>query len=182
MWFPAAVIVGHGNDLSSSQGSLPNSCYLGCCVLTGLCHYVVPQQDWKTASFPTQISFRSIWICRINITVIIGKKMENYSVQKWILEFTSRIIMLALRKKHIHHCLCGISPRCRLIWGGSTERWRLRDQTSMHLFFAHSFFICLFIIISWVPTLCHCISSVNIIVNKVDTTPTIKECTAYNDI
>lgn len=148
VWFPAAAIEGHGNDLSSSQVSLPTSCDLGYCVLSKLCGYVVPQQDWKTASVPSQIRLHSIWICRINITIIIGKKMENDSVQKWVLECTSGE-WWPWGKKNLHHRLYGISPQCRLTWGGRTEQWRLREQRSMHWFFVHSVFT------SWVPTMCH---------------------------
>lgn len=147
MWFPAAIIEGHGNDLSSSQGSLPNSCYLGCCVLTGHCHYVVPQHDWKIASFLSQISFHSTWICRINTTVIVGKKMENYRVQKWVLEGTSRIIVLAwVREGGGEGCPSSLMWRFSPVWTDLGRKHRIVEIQSpgFNTFVLHSFFICLF--------------------------------------
>ena len=101
----------------------------------------------KTVSVPSQISFPSIWSCRINITIIIGKKMENYSVQKWVLEHTSKRIASALGKKNMF-IAAYVAFFLSADWSGRQHRgktWRPGFYAFVLDAFVHSFILhCLF--------------------------------------
>lgn len=136
----------------------------------------------KTASVCSQRSFHSIWICRVNITIIICKEMENDCIQKWVLE--CKLIILALGGgKCAHCCLCGICPQSRVVCGGSTKQQILRDQAGVCSLFIHSSFV-YSTIISWVPTICHSVRlcGYNRKQSNVDKTPAIVELTTYSGI
>lgn len=96
---------------------------------------------------PCSNQFHSIWICRINITIMIGKKMENYRLHKWILECTSQIIVLALGGKTCPSLLMWhFSPmRTDLRRQHRRVTWRLEIYAfALYSYLINSFRICLF--------------------------------------
>lgn len=106
--------------------------------------------------------------------------MENYSVQKWVLNCTSRIITLALEKINMSITTCEAFLPFE-DWSGEAAQNSEDSETRFSVFVLHSFILHFFIQLSLPECLsCATLSDpVDIIVNKVGTTPTIMDLPAY---